>query len=77
LETAETVAAWQVLSGITGAAMRLGIVGHLGAQRITTALTPRVLDLLTRRPRDTPATFTAYADIAAQRRGDGVRLFAS
>lgn len=77
LETAETVAAWQVLSGIAGAAIRLGIVGHLGAQRVTTALTPLVLDLLARQPRSAPAPFTAYADIAAQRRGDGVRLFAS
>ncbi|MGE2717929.1 urease accessory protein UreF [Mycolicibacterium litorale] len=77
LESAETVTAWQVLSGITGAALRLGIVGHLGAQRVTTALTPLVLDLLARRPPSSPATFTAYADIAAQRRADGVRLFAS
>lgn len=77
LSTAETVAAWQVLSGITGAALRLGIVGHLGAQRVTTALTPVVLDLLSRPPRGAPAAFTAYADIAAQRRSDGARLFAS
>ncbi|WP_199254089.1 urease accessory protein UreF [Mycolicibacterium mengxianglii] len=77
LHTAETVAAWQVVSGITSAALRLGIVGHLGAQRVTTALTPLLLDVLRRQPRSTPATFTAYADIAAQRRGDGVRLFAS
>jgi urease accessory protein len=66
-----------VLSGITGAALRLGIVGHLGAQRVTTALTPLMLGLLGRQPRRTPAAFTAYADIAAQRRGDGARLFAS
>ncbi|MGE2737512.1 urease accessory protein UreF [Mycolicibacterium vaccae] len=77
LGTAETVAAWQVLSGITGAALRLGIVGHLGAQRVTTALLPCVLEVLALRPRSRPAPFTAYADIAAQRRGDGVRLFAS
>jgi urease accessory protein len=77
LETAETVAAWQVLSGITGAALRLGIVGHLGAQRVTTTLTPLLLTLLARQPPSSPATFTAYADIAAQRRGDGARLFAS
>lgn len=77
LRTAETVAAWQLLSGITGAAMRLGIIGHLGGQRVTTALLPGVLELLGREPHATPAPFTAYADIAAQRRGDGVRLFAS
>jgi urease accessory protein len=77
LETAETVAAWQVLSGITGAALRLGIVGHLGSQRVVSALTPFLLDVLGRQPRNSPAAFTAYADIATQRRGDGVRLFAS
>lgn len=77
LETAETVAAWQVMSGITGAAVRLGIVGHLGAQRVSSALTPLLLDVVGCEPRGTPAGFTAFADIAAQRRGGGVRLFAS
>ncbi|CAN5711525.1 urease accessory UreF family protein [soil metagenome] len=77
LETAETVTAWQVLSGITGAALRLGICGHLGAQRIVTELQPVLLDVLRCEPPAAPAPFTAYADIAAQRRGDGVRLFAS
>jgi urease accessory protein len=77
LETAETVAAWQVLSGITGAALRLGICGHLGAQRVLTDLNPLLLDVLRREPPAQPAAFTAFADIAAQRRGDGVRLFAS
>jgi len=77
LETAETVAAWQVLSGTAGAAVRLGICGHLGAQRILTALTPIVLDVLRWAPPAEPCPFTTYADSAAQRRGDGVRLFAS
>ena len=77
LETAEAVAAWQVLSGTTGAAVRLGICGHLGAQRILTALTPLLLDVLQWAPPTQPCPFTTYADSAAQRRGDGVRLFAS
>jgi urease accessory protein len=77
LETAEAVAAWQVISGIAGAAVRLGICGHLGAQRVVTALNPLLLEVLRREPPAAPAVFTAYADIAAQRRGDGVRLFAS
>jgi urease accessory protein len=77
LETAEAVAAWQVVSGITGAALRLGIHGHLGAQRIATNMTPLLLDLLQRQPPAEPAGFTAYADIAAERHDDGVRLFAS
>jgi urease accessory protein len=77
LETAEAVAAWQVVSGITGAALRLGICGHLGAQRVVTTVNPLLLDLLQRQPPPEPAAFTAYADIAAQRHDDGVRLFAS
>jgi urease accessory protein len=77
LETAEAVAAWQVVSGITGAALRLGICGHLGAQRVVTIVNPLLLDLLQRQPPTEPAAFTAYADIAAQRHDDGVRLFAS
>lgn len=77
LETAEIVTAWQVLSGIVGAAVRLGVIGHLGGQRVTSACTSVLLDLLRRQPRQAPAAFTAYADIAAQRRGDGTRLFAS
>jgi urease accessory protein len=40
-------------------------------------LTPLLLDLLQRQPPTEPAAFTAYADIAAQRHDDGVRLFAS
>jgi urease accessory protein len=76
-ETAEAVTCWQTLSGLTGAAVRLGVIGHLGAQRVTTALTPMLTELLRREPPDRPAVFTAFADIAAQRRGDGARLFAS
>jgi urease accessory protein len=77
LDTAEAVSAWQVVSGITGAALRLGIYGHLGAQRVVTAVNPLQLELLQRQPPTEPAAFTAYADIAAQRHDDGVRLFAS
>lgn len=77
LDTAATVSAWQVVSGISSAALRLGIVGHIGAQRILAASTPVLRDVLGREPPSAPATFTAYADIAAQRRGHGARLFAS
>jgi urease accessory protein len=77
LETAEAVAAWQVISGLTGAALRLGICGHLGVQRVVTTVNLLLLDLLHRQPPTEPAAFTAYADIAAQRHDDGVRLFAS
>ncbi|MDT5240874.1 MAG: urease accessory protein, partial [Mycobacterium sp.] len=77
LETAEAVAAWQVVSGITGAALRLGLCGHLGVQRVVTSMMSPLIDLLRCRPPTEPAAFTAYADIAAQRHDDGARLFAS
>ena len=76
-DTAEAVTAWQVIAGITGAALRLGICGHLGAQRIQADVTPTLVDVLRREPPSTPAPFTAFADIAAQRRTSGMRMFAS
>jgi urease accessory protein len=42
-----------------------------------TTVNPLLLDLLQRQPPTEPTAFTAYADIAAQRHDDGVRLFAS
>ncbi|MBB3749087.1 urease accessory protein [Mycolicibacterium sp. BK634] len=77
LETAEAVAGWQVISGIASAAVRLDICGHLGAQRVVAAASPLLVELLRRRPPEEPAGFTAYADVAAQRHREGVRLFAS
>ncbi|MFA5709056.1 urease accessory protein UreF [Mycolicibacterium sp.] len=80
VETAEAVAAWQVVSGLSSAALRLGICGHLGAQRVLTAVGPLLMDVLLRPAPTVPASFTAYADITAQRRDAGVagvRLFAS
>lgn len=76
-DTAEAVTAWQVIAGITGAALRLGICGHLGAQRIQADVTPTLVDVLRREPPSTPAPFTTFADIAAQRRTSGMRMFAS
>ena len=76
-DTAEAVTAWQVIAGITGAALRLGICGHLRAQRIHTDLPPTPGDALRREPPSMPAPFTAFGDIAAQRRTSGVRMFAS
>ncbi|MDV8022367.1 urease accessory protein UreF [Rhodococcus sp. IEGM 1330] len=80
LASAETVSAWQAVSGIAGAGLRLGIVGHLGAQRILADLEPAIAHLLTDRPPADAAnlhSFTAFADISAQRRSDGARLFAN
>jgi len=76
-DTAEAVTAWQVIAGITGAAVRLGICGHLGAQRIQADVAATLVDVLHEEPPSAPAPFTAFADIAAQRRTAGLRMFAS
>ncbi|WP_230596342.1 MULTISPECIES: urease accessory protein UreF [Nocardiaceae] len=78
LESAETVSVWQAVSGIASAGLRLGIVGHLGAQRVLADLEPTIADVLSD-PSSGAAlySFSAFADISAQRRGDGARLFAS
>ncbi|MCI2421682.1 hypothetical protein MOQ72_30030 [Saccharopolyspora sp. K220] len=74
---AEAISGWQVVSGVASAALRLGLVGHLGAQRVVGAAQPTLESLLSQRPPDEPTSFTAYADIAAQRRTSQPRLFAS
>ncbi|MGA9872359.1 MAG: urease accessory UreF family protein [Rhodococcus sp. (in: high G+C Gram-positive bacteria)] len=74
---AEAVGGWHVLAGIASAALRLGVTGHLGSQRIMESAGPVLASTLERLPDKEPSSFTAFADIAAQRRGDGIRLFAS
>ncbi|MFC8180705.1 urease accessory protein UreF [Rhodococcus sp. NPDC057297] len=74
---AEAISGWQVLSGIASAALRLGVTGHLGSQRIMQDVEGVLGSILALVPDAEPSSFTAFADIAAQRRGDGIRLFAS
>lgn len=77
IAAAEALCGWQVVSGIASAALRLGIIGHLGSQRVMNSAGPVLASTLTLVPGTEPSSFTAFADIAAQRRSDGIRLFAS
>lgn len=78
LDLAQAASAHALSVGFLGAALRLGIVGHLEAQRILTALRPALARLLAEPP---PASIGAYApgaDIAAMRHEmQEVRLFAN
>lgn len=74
---AEAISGWQVLSGIASAALRLGVTGHIGSQRVMIAAEAVLSEILDAPVDRQPSSFTAFADIAAQRRSDGIRLFAS
>ncbi|MBN9508820.1 MAG: urease accessory protein UreF [Alphaproteobacteria bacterium] len=77
---AELVSGWSLISGFSSAAVRLGVIGHVEALRITTALRAALADLLAApaRPAELPASFTPLADIAVMRnhRRD-LRMFAT
>lgn len=77
LSASESISGWQVLSGIASAALRLGVTGHLGSQRVIEQSQRVLASTLALEPSTQPSSFTAFADIASQRRGDGIRLFAS
>ena len=64
-----TLAAYGVLTGLTSAGLRLGLVGHLDAQRALAAARSRVARLVERTDADLHAlsSFTPVADIALMR----------
>lgn len=76
----ESVSAYVMCVGMVGAALRLGVLGHLASQQIMTQLRPDIARLL-----DTPAagvaqahTFTPAAEIAMMRHEvQQSRLFAN
>jgi urease accessory protein len=78
--SAAAAAAHGLAQGLVGAALRLGIIGHLDAQRILTKLRPSLARLLAGPVPDLAdiAGFTPQTDIAMMRHeAQGVRLFAS
>ena len=76
-DDAETITCWNVVSQTASAALRLGIVGHLGAQRVVAAAVVEAEQLLRREPPPHPSTWTPLLDVlAAQPRRDG-HLFAT
>lgn len=80
LDAAEAVGAWTAASGIVGAAVRLGLVGHLGAQAVLARARMVAAAILRATPAaDTPlSAFTPLVDIALMRRDRReFRLFAT
>jgi len=78
--TAEALGAWSLLNGLTSAALRLGLIGHVQAQQLAITLRPAVAALLDRETdRDGPlSSFTPLIDIAVSRRGRrDLNLFAT
>ncbi|KJC54162.1 urease accessory protein UreF [Bradyrhizobium sp. LTSPM299] len=69
LDAAELVSGWALVTGLVGAAVRLGIVGHIEAQRSQSAARGLLAELLaeTPQPDAVPASFTPFIDIAVSR----------
>ena len=80
LATAEAVSAHAVATALLGAALRLGVIGHVDAQRILQAQRPLVAELLSDAALalGKAGAATLAADIAMMRHESGpVRLFAN
>lgn len=80
LGLAELLSGWTMITGLAGAAVRLGLIGHLEAQALISASRAHLADLLaTVPPPNAPlSSFTPLAEIALARGGDRhLRLFAT
>jgi urease accessory protein len=78
--TAEVLSAWSLLNGLTSAAIRLGLIGHVQAQHLAITLRPVVAALLDRETdlQGPLSSFTPLIDIAVSRRGSrDLNLFAT
>jgi len=69
LEATELMSGWTLVTGLVSAAVRLGIVGHVEAQRSQSAARGLLAELLaeTPPPDAEPASFTPFIDIAIAR----------
>jgi urease accessory protein len=69
LDAAELVSGWSLVTGLVSAAVRLGIIGHIEAQRSLSAARSLLAELLaeTPPPDAVPASFTPFIDIAVSR----------
>ena len=80
LDAAELVSAWTLVTGLVSAAVRLGGVGHIEAQRSQEAARALLAELLAETPPADalPASFTPFIDIAVSRGPQRhVRMFAT
>lgn len=78
LRAAELVSGWTLINGLVSAAVRLGVVGHVEAQRCLGSARGVLADLLAEAPPAdaVPSSFTPLIDIAVSRgRSRAVRLF--
>lgn len=79
-EACRAVSAHTLCTGIVGAALRLGMIGHLDAQKILLRVRPVLVDLLhlPTAPAEGLYTYTPHAEIAAMRHEvQDSRLFAN
>ena len=79
-ETCRAVSAHTLCTGLVGAALRLGIIGHLDAQKVLLQVRPVLENLLKLEPGDASAihAYTPQAEIAAMRHEmQDSRLFAN
>ncbi|HEY0287001.1 MAG TPA: urease accessory UreF family protein [Pseudomonas sp.] len=79
-EHCHLAAAYGLCTGLVSAALRLGLIGHLDAQRVLTDIHPLLLELLTENPPDfnDATSFTPMAEIAVMRHEtQALRLFAN
>ncbi len=79
-ETCRAVSAHTLCTGLIGAALRLGMIGHLDAQKVMLHVRPALIDLLKLEPADAEAihAYTPQAEIAAMRHEvQDSRLFAN
>lgn len=69
LDAAELMSGWTLVTGLVGAAVRLGVIGHVDAQRSQSVARGLLAELLaeTPRPDAQPASFTPFIDIAVSR----------
>jgi urease accessory protein len=69
LEAAMLVSGWTLANGLVSAAVRLGIVGHVEAQRCLAAARPVLEDLMAETQAEdyVPSSFTPLIDIAVSR----------
>ena len=79
-ETCRAVSAHTLCTGLVGAALRLGMIGHLEAQKVLMQVRPVLVDLLKLEPGDVEAinAYTPQTEIAAMRHEvQDSRLFAN
>ena len=78
LHAAELVSGWTLVNGLVSAAVRLGTVGHVDAQRVLQTARSVLAELLTHQLPEAfmPSSFTPLIDIAVARaRSRPVRMF--